>query len=192
MNSFREFIKGITPITDREFEDSIKHFTKLNLGKGDYFIEQGKTCKQIAFINKGTLRTFYFNHKVEDITSCFCVESSFSTSYKSFILQEPSDLAIQAIEPAELLVINHDVLQKLYEKSVLWQNIGRIIAEKEFIAMEKYASVLNNETAKEKYLRLMQEQPVVLEKAKIKHIASFLGVTSRTLSRIRQEVAEGI
>lgn len=192
MNNFKEFIKTIVPITDSEFTDSIKYFKKVNLKKGDYFIQQGKICKQIAFINKGTLRTYYFNHKAEEITSCFCTENSFSTSYKSFILQEPSNLSIQAIEEVELLVIDYNVLQRLYETSISWQNIGRIIAEKEFIVMEKYAAVLNNETAKEKYLRLMEEQPIVLEKAKIKHIASFLGVTSRTLSRIRQEVAEGI
>ena len=113
-----------------------------------------------------------------------------TTSYKSFILQQPSNLILQAIEETQLLVIDYENLQKLYSKSAIWQTIGRAVAEREYIVMEQYASVLNNETAKEKYLRLLKEQPNVLQKANIEDIASYLGVTRRTLSRIRQEISK--
>ena len=165
-------------------------FTAQILQKGDFFVRQGKVCGQIAFINKGTLRTFYVNDKAEETTSCFCTENNLTTSYKSFILQEPSNLSVQALEDTELLVINYDDLQKLYRTSIVWQNIGRAVAEKEYIVMEQYASVLNNETAKEKYLRLLKEQPNVLQKANVEDIASYLGITRRTLSRIRQEISK--
>ena len=85
--------------------------------------------------------------------------------------------------------MDYDKLQDLYRSSRVWQNIGRLMAEMAYIDMEQYASVLNNETAKEKYLRLLEEQGEVLHKANIEHIASYLGVTRRTLSRIRQEIA---
>ena len=78
----------------------------------------------------------------------------------------------------------------MYATSPTWQNIGRKVAEKEYIVMEKYASVLNNETAKEKYMRLINEQPSVIHKATVEDIASYLGVTRRTLSRIRQEISK--
>ncbi|MBW0177100.1 Crp/Fnr family transcriptional regulator [Sediminibacterium sp.] len=190
MDKFKQFLKSIAPITDDEFEDTITFFTEQNLQKGEFFVKQDKVCRHIAFIVKGTLRTFYINNKSEETTSCFCTENSFTTSYKSFILQEPSNLSIQAIEETELLVIDYDNLQKLYHSSAIWQNIGRIIVEQEYIEMEKYASVLNNENAKEKYLRLLKEQPTVIQKAKVEDIASYLGVTRRTLSRIRQEVSK--
>ena len=93
-----------------------------------------------------------------------------------------------ALEKTELLVINFDNIQKLYAESANWQTIGRLVSEKEFIVMEQYASVLNNETAKEKYLRLLNEQPEILQKASINYIASYLGITRRTLSRIRKEI----
>ena len=99
-------------------------------------------------------------------------------------------MILQAIEDTQLLVIDYENLQKLYAKSVVWQTIGRVVAEREYIVMEQYASVLNNETAKEKYLRLLKEQPNVLLKANIEDIASYLGVTRRTLSRIRQEISK--
>jgi CRP-like cAMP-binding protein len=99
-------------------------------------------------------------------------------------------LSIQALEDTELFVIDYDKLQKLYSTSIDWQNIGRQIAEREYFIMEQYASVLNNESAKEKYLRLLNEQPEVLQKASVEDIATYLGVTRRTLSRIRQEISK--
>lgn len=190
MDKFKQFLKKIAPITDREFAEAISLFTERNLQKGEYFVEQDKVCQHIAFILKGTLRIFYINNKSEDTTSCFCTVNNFTTSYKSFVLQQPSNLSIQAIEETELLVLDYSSLQELYRSSLLWQNIGRIVAEQEYIVMEEYASVLNNETAKEKYLRLLKEQPTVVQKASVEDIASYLGVTRRTLSRIRKEIAE--
>ena len=190
INNFKSFIKQLIPISDTEFEQTVIFFKEQTLQKGDFFVKQDKICRQIAFINKGTLRTFYMNDKAEETTSCFCTENRLTTSYKSFILQQPSHLSIQALEDTELLVIDYEHLQKLYSTSPIWQNVGRIIAEKEYIIMEQYASVLNNETAKEKYLRLFKEQPQVIQRVAVKHIASYLGITTRTLSRIRREIKE--
>jgi CRP-like cAMP-binding protein len=190
VDRLKHFLKNIAPISDQEFEEIKSYFTEQHLQKGDFFVKQDKICRHIAFIVKGTLRTYYLNDKAEEITSCFCTENNLTTSYKSFILQEPSNLILQAIEDTQLLVIDYENLQKLYSGSAVWQTIGRVIAEKEYMAMEKYASVLNNETAMEKYLRLLKEQPVVLQKANIGDIASYLGVTRRTLSRIRQEISK--
>ena len=189
-NNFKNFIRQITPLSETEFEQTIIFFAEKTLQKGDFFVKQNKVCRQIAFINKGSLRTFYINDKAEEITSCFCTENSLTTSYKSFIMQQSSTLSIQALEETELLVIDYDHLQKLYDTSNVWQKIGRVVAEKEYIVMEQYASVLNNETAKEKYLRLLKEQPNVLQKANVEDIASYLGITRRTLSRIRQEISK--
>ena len=190
MDKFKQFIQQIAPITDKEFADTIGYFAQQNLKKNDFFVKQNKVCQHIAFILKGTLRTFYINNKADEITSCFCTENNFTTSYKSFILQQPSNLSVQALEDTTLLVIDYNNLQKLYKSSPIWQFIGRAIAEQEYLVMEKYASVLNNETAKEKYLRLLQEQPTVIQKATVENIASYLGITRRTLSRIRQEISK--
>jgi CRP-like cAMP-binding protein len=153
-----------------------------------FFVEQGKVCKHIAFVNKGLLRTFYLNDKAEIVTSCFCSENKFATSYRSLILQIPSTISIQALEETELLVIEYKDLQELYASSVAWQNVGRKITEREYFVMEQYASILNNETAKEKYLRLLAEQPEIIQKSPVQFIASYLGITTRTLSRIRKEI----
>jgi CRP-like cAMP-binding protein len=184
------FLQQLAPISDKELIESLSFFQELTLGKNDYFIQQGKLCRNIGFVVSGSLKTFYVNEKAEKITSCFCSKNDLTTSYKSFITQTPSTHSIQALELSKLMVIDFDNLQKLYENSVSWQNIGRRIAEKEYFNMEQYASVLNTETAKEKYLRLLDEQPRVLQTASIEDIASYLGITRRTLSRIRQEISK--
>lgn len=188
MDPFKQFLQNIVPITDEEFANSIPLFTKQYLGKGEYLIRQDQVCKHIAFIVKGSFRTYYLNDKGEETTSCFCTENGFTTSYKSFIFQEPSTLSIQAIEDSEILTIDYDKLHFLYNSSTVWLHIGRIVSEQQYLSLEKYASVLNNESAKEKYLRLLKEQPSVIHKATVEDIASYLGITRRTLSRIRQEI----
>lgn len=184
---FKALIQQLVKISDEEFNQSAKYFEPLRLKKGEFFVEEGKVCKHIAYVHKGMLRTFYINDKAEAVTSCFCSKNKFTTSYKSLILQQPSSSSIQAMEDTDLLVIKYDDLQKLYATSEAWHKVGRLLTEQEYLVMEQYASILNNETAKQKYLRLLKEQPEVIQKSPVHFIASYLGITTRTLSRIRKE-----
>ena len=189
MEDLKTFLQSIAPLSDAEWEASRATFQSRVLQKGDFFVQHGQLCRQIAFIQYGTLRNYYLNERAEEVTACFCTERQFATSYKSFITQEASTLALEAIEETAIFTLEYEELQKMYARSAAWQTIGRTLAEREYIVMERYASVLNNESAKEKYLRLMREQPSVIQKAKVEHIASYLGVTRRTLSRIRKEIS---
>jgi CRP-like cAMP-binding protein len=192
VDKFKAFLQKISPISDQEFEQTQSNFKEITLKKGEFFVKKDAVCKHIAFIVSGILKTYYLNDKAEETTSCFCTPSHLTTSYKSFLEQIPSKLIIQAIEDTQLLVIDYVSLQNLYKNSIVWQSIGRAVAESEYMVMEQYASILNNETAKEKYLRLLNEQPNVIQKASVSDIASYLGVTRRTLSRIRQEISKPI
>ena len=189
MEKLKAFLLELTPFSDGEFEDWKKYFRVINLRKGEYLFEHGKICKQIAFIKEGSLRSYYLNDKSEEITACFRSEMNVISSYRSFVLKEPSILSVVALEDSQLIVLDYDNLQKLYQESTAWLIIGRILAEREYIHMEEYAGVLNHEKAKEKYLRLLNEQGDLVMKLNVEHVASYLGVTRRTLSRIRQEMS---
>lgn len=190
MDKFKRFLKNFAPISDKDYADTISYFKEQVLKKDEFFVRQNKVCKHIGFIISGTIRIYYTNQKLEDTTYGFCQENCITTSFKSFIFQTPSQLTLQALEDSTLLTITYDDLNILYRDYPIWQNIGRIITQNEFLNMEQYASVLNNESAKEKYLRLINEQPQILQKAKVEDIASYLGVTRRTLSRIRLEISK--
>lgn len=186
---FMEKVKSYAEMSENDLARAYPFLKLVKLKKNDFFVKKGQVCKEIAFVNKGLLRTFYTNTKSEEVTYCFCSEHFFTTSFQSFITQKPSKLTIHAMEETELITINYEDLQMLYAKSAAWQELGRKVAEKEYLQMAAYAAVLNNESAKEKYMRLLNEQPQIALKASVEHIASYLGVTRRTLSRIRKELS---
>ncbi|WP_431241475.1 Crp/Fnr family transcriptional regulator [Flavobacterium sp. P21] len=116
MESFNLFLKSIAPISDQEFENYSPYFKIRTLARNSYFAQIGKISHEVAFIKKGSLRTYYINEKSEEVTSCFCSENNLTTSYKSFISQRPSELSIQAVEDTELITISYNDLQILYQK----------------------------------------------------------------------------
>jgi CRP-like cAMP-binding protein len=189
IENFKKFLISITPVADDELEEILFSFKPKILKKNTFFIQQGKICRQVAYINKGTLRGFYINDKGEEITSCFCIENNFTTSYTSLIQQQPSKISIQTLEDTELLVMDYEALQKLFTTNSAWQRIGRLVAENRFIIMEEYSCLLSGTTAKDKYLQLLREKPVILQKASLEAISSYLGITRRTLSRIRNDIS---
>lgn len=187
--ALRTKIDSITPISDDEFDQSFRLFNRTQIKKGAYFVEAGKVCNQIGFIGKGILRTFVTKENGQEATTCFCSENQFTTSFRSLITQAPSQFTIQSIEESELLTLEYSHLQFLYKNTKSWSTIGRILAEREYLNMQSHALALNQETAKDKYLRLLKEQPLVAQRAPVQQIASYLGVTRETLSRIRNQVA---
>lgn len=176
-------------MSDDEFDQSFRLFKRTQIKKGGYFVEAGKVCHQVGFIGKGILRTYVTKDNGLEATICFCSENQFTTSFKSLITQSPSQFSIQSIEESELLTLEYRHLQYLYNNTKVWSTIGRILAEGEYLNMQSHALALNQETAKDKYLRLLTEQPLVAQRAPVQQIASYLGVTRETLSRIRNQVA---
>lgn len=188
--AFKNYLNTLLPLSEADFSAAFMYFKELHLKKGEYFIEQGKVCKQVAYIYSGLLKSYYTDTKGQSTPTCFCTPGSFTSSYRSFILETASDISIEALEDTVLLVINKEDLTRLYETGATWLNISRLSTEKELLQTEHYVASLNNDTAKEKYLRLIQQQPAVLQKAAVADIASYLGVTRRTLTRIRKELLQ--
>ncbi len=190
--SFYKFLQTIAVFSKSEFDKSLSSFQLKTLEKDENWIKKGTTCREIAFIKSGMLRSFYHDSNGNEVTSCFCVSGQMSTSFKSFITQSSSHLTIVAVERSELVTINYSRLQSLYKSVPIWQEINRLIAEKEYLSLWNYAYSLNTETAIQKYLRLQKEQPYILQKAAVQDVASYLGITRETLSRIRKKIASQI
>lgn len=190
INNLYSFLNSICEFSKSDFEKSSSFFKPRNLMKGEIWIDYNKICREMAFINRGLLRSSYIDGKGNEITSCFCAPNSMASSFKSFISQSPSNLQLQAIENTELLIIKNDNLQKLYKEVPVWERLGRILMEKEYLSLWNYANSLNTEQAQERYLKLMEGQPEVVNKAPVQDIASYLGITRETLSRIRKKVVQ--
>ena len=189
-NGFYVFLNAICEISKYEFDKSISLFELKTLKKSEIWVDYNKVCGEMAYINNGLLRTMYIDDKGNEVTSCFCLRNSMASSFKSFISQTPSHQRIEALENTDLLVIRYDSLQKLYRDVPVWERIGRILMEKEYVSLWNYAYSLNTEQAHDRYIRLIKNQPEVVQKAPVQSIASYLGISRETLSRIRKKIIQ--
>jgi len=170
------------------YEKASPYLSTIHLKAGEYFLQHGKISRTIGFIEKGLFRMFYL-HDGKEITNCFCKENTITCSYRSLITKQESDFAIQAIEDSTLTVFSYDSLQKLYEKDLFWQQVGRMEAESEYISTECHNRFLNDLSATERYLQLLEEDNDLFQRVPLNHIASYLQVSPETLSRIRKKIS---
>lgn len=188
MESFNKYLKQFPHYSPKVFEDIRPHLSVMNIDAGEYFLRHGKTSRNIAFIKKGLLRLFYLNDGKE-VTNCFCKENTITTSYSSLITQQESDMAIQAIEPSQLIVFSYDTLQKMYEQDLFWQQLGRLAAENEFITTECHNRFLRDLTATDRYKQILENDSELLQRVPLNYLANYLQIVPETLSRIRNKLA---
>lgn len=185
--NFKKYLTNLVQMDDETFNLSLDYLKFVRLKKNEYLVKENAICNEIAFINKGLFRIFYLKDGIE-INTCFCTENSITSSFESFINRVPSNQNIQALENSELITLSFDNLMKLYELSPDWQKTSRLLTERECLRLSNRLSSLSFEPAKEKYLNLFRTQPEVIKRVSIQHIASYIGVSRETLSRIRSQI----
>jgi CRP-like cAMP-binding protein len=173
-------------------EDSWKiiesSFTLKSLNKGDILLREGQICKFVAYNTDGILRE-YFNHNGTDTTSDFILQDTFFSAYSSFINQTPSNVYLEALTNSKILVMDYQTKQKLFETVPEWDRLARKITEQHYKEKEKRSNMLASMTAEEKYNELFNYgNSEIVKRIPLKYIASYLGITPETLSRIRKKL----
>ena len=161
--------------------------TPLRLKKNDILQPIGHTCRTIYFVQKGIARIFYYKDGI-DITECFAAENQIIARVESLFTQRPSQKGIQIIEDAELVAINATVLFGLYDQYPGIERLFRKIFEQGYVDTVNRLESLQFYSAEERYTRLLEEMPELLQRVPLKYIASYLGITQVSLSRIRAGV----
>ncbi len=157
-----------------------------SFSKDQVIINVDGRCDTMFFINKGLIRGYYIADGKE-ITNWFAKEQEFATCFYAFIARKPSFEVIEALEDCEVLSLSYSSLQALYRHFPETERIGRIITENYYIKLEERILSLQFKTAKERYQNLISSKPYLLQRASLGQIASYLGITQETLSRIRAE-----
>lgn len=171
----------------RELEAELNLIVETILfSKGKKIINSNERCDAIYFVKKGLVRGYYLDDGKE-VTNWFAQESEFATCFYSFITNSFSFEIIEALEDCELVKIPYSSLQNLYVKFPETERIGRIITENYYIKLEERILNLQFKTAKERYHKLVLSKPLLLQRVALGQIASYLGITQETLSRIRAE-----
>ena len=155
--------------------------------KNELIKEPNKKEKHLSIIVKGSAGIFLWK---ENSTICLdlCYENEFFGDYMSFLTQTPTELFTQAIERTEILSISYSDLNELYESSDMALHIGKIASESLYIHKQTQQIDLLMLTAEERYLKLLQRQPQIIQRTPQKHIASYLGITPESFSRIRKKI----
>jgi CRP-like cAMP-binding protein len=159
-------------------------FEKITLAKNEYLLKEGKICRHLYFLEKGVLRGFYTLEEKE-ITHWFGFENDFVTSFHSFITAEPSVENIQLLESCMLWRIAKEKLTALFDRYHEIERLVRIVNEKYYIRLEERYVNAQFKTAAERYENLLLQSPHIIERVSLGHIASYLGISQETLSRIR-------
>lgn len=152
--------------------------------RGEIIVSQGKVCDELFFIRKGFLRGFHYK-KGQEITSWFGFENDFATSTYSFVSQKIGFENIEVIEDCILYSIRYEDLNNIYHKYPEFNYVGRLLTEKYYLELMERTLSLQFQTAGESYQQLIADRPQILQRASLGHIASYLGISQETLSRIR-------
>ena len=165
----------------------IKSFFKYNsVAKGSLLIEYGKLADKALFIISGYLRYFKVIESGEELAIHLYAPNDFATSLNSFFLDKKSEETLQAITDCEFLSISKNDLEKLYAADYKWQIFGRKLMESFLIEKEERIIEQLSLTAHAKYLKLIKNQPDIVQNVSSKYIASFIGIQPESLSRIRK------
>ncbi len=160
------------------------HLKPKTLAKGDFLLKEGTVCHHLYFLETGCLRGFY-NLDGKEITHWFGFENDFVTSFYSFITQKPSVENLQVLENSELWSISYESLMKLYDEFPEIERLGRMANEKYYIRLEERYVNFQFKTAAERYELLLEKMPHILQRVALGYVASYLGISQETLSRIR-------
>jgi len=186
--AFYEYISRFVQLSDDEVRMMDSIMTLRELRKKEIFVEDNKVCMKVLFINQGYFRFYHFDVNGNEITSDFYFAPCFITSYTSFITGNPSFVNVQAMVDMEVLEFNKSDLYELYLKSPVIERLGRLIAESVAITSEEHMFLLLNQTAEMRYKRLLELNPLYVNTIPLQYIASYLGITKETLSRMRKSI----
>jgi CRP-like cAMP-binding protein len=163
-------------------------FTEMQLEAGAFLLEEGKVCKNVAFINHGLMR-YFINDDGEERTMYFNKENEFVSYYPSFLSHLPSETYIQALEPTELFVIDYANLQTFYEKVSGGQKFGRLAIEQVFLSAMKQLNSFYTDAPEKRYQEFLLSYPGLAQRIPQYYIASYVGIKPQSLSRIRKRIS---
>jgi len=164
--------------------DLITSKTKeIELRKDDYFIEAGKVLKQVGFIVEGIFRVCYYNNKGEEITKIFIEEN-----HLLLARNEPFTEYVQAATDCKLVVISNADWKTIGDTIVGWDSIIQKITNKSLTEKLERVSPLVSQDATTRYLEFVEKYPTLVNRIPLAYIASYLGITQQSLSRIRKNI----
>ncbi len=186
------FIKKNIPniiVTQVGLDTIAEHFEEIDFSKNEYLLKQGKVSGYY-YLAEGFVRAFTFDTNGNEITTFFYPHDRVAFEAASFFLRQPSTEYLQAVTDCKVYVTNFEKLNMLFHSVPEFREFARAMLVKEFVAYKQRTLSMINKSAEERYANLIADNNEIFQYAQLKHIASYLGITDTSLSRIRKEFAK--
>ena len=186
----RKHILKRIDLTDEEFERCTTFFIPKKLRRHQFLLQEGEVCKSIVFVVKGCLRCYSVDDKGEEHIVQFAIEDWWISEPYSALTGEPSEYNIDALEDSELLILERSAEERLLLEIPKFERLFRILLENRFVATQRRINATLSTSAEERYLSFLKLYPAIAQRVPQSQIASYLGITPQSLSRIRKELAD--
>jgi CRP-like cAMP-binding protein len=183
MAELSDFIQSQVAIAEEDLQQVVSHFELRSVKKNKHLLRQGQVASEYIFIRTGGVR-IYAAAGGREVTGWIALEGEFFAELGSLKTQQPTRFNIQAMEDTQIQCINHLAMEKLYKACPAWQEFGRKVWETAFTRVVEGIIAHQTLTAEERYTQLLTRSDLV-QRVPLKHLASFLGVTPTSLSRLR-------
>ncbi|MEZ0541869.1 Crp/Fnr family transcriptional regulator [Fibrella arboris] len=166
------------------------HFDEKVIGKNDYFLKEGTVSNEYLFVVDGLLRAFTFDTDGNEVTTYFYSKNRVVFEAASFFMRTVSTENIQALTDCMGYAITFDKLNGLFHSVPEFREFGRAMLVREFVAFKQRTLAMINKKAEERYIDLIESNRDIFQYAQLRYIASYLGITDTSLSRIRREFSK--
>lgn len=184
------FIQQTVTIRDSVAVSIANKFEPKTFNKNDFLLNQGQICNDFIFLETGFVRAFTLDTKGNEVTTNFYSQNSIIVEVTSYFKRIPTNENIQALSDCKAWIGNYDTLQRLFHSIPEFREFGRSILVNGFIALKERTMAMINLTAEQRYEHLIQTRPDIFQIAPLKLIATYLGITDTSLSRIRKEITQ--
>lgn len=188
IQEYLDKLSELSPLSVSTREQIISCISTRKIAKGEKLLEHQEVCGHLYFVQSGLMRIFYYKNG-RDITEWFATEKQFLFSIRSYFEGSPSKLIIEALEDSEIILLSKNCMEGLRKDNLEVANMLIEAFSKSLILSQIRMESIQFESARHRYEMLLKNQPEILHKAPLQHIASFLGITQETLSRIRSKIS---
>lgn len=187
MTELDQYIKSYFGVVENNDLDTIVSFFKTTtIKKGDFLLKQGNRCRSLTFIHSGLLRMFA-STDTKEVTQWISTKGYFTGDLSSFLFETPSHLSIQALADAQISTISKENYKRLGDLLPKWHEFEKLFITRCFITLEQRIFSHLSMTAEERYQAFFEQNPTLFNQVPLQYIASMLGMTPETFSRIRKK-----
>jgi CRP-like cAMP-binding protein len=176
-------------LTKKEWSLWERFFVARSVRKRQFLMQAGESCNQSTFVNSGCLRLYSTDPRGEEHVIQFAIRDWWIGDMRSYLSGEPAAYSLDALQDSEILVIDKAAREELLDTAPKADRYFRLLMESHFLATDRRIDTLLRSSAEERYLAFLKTYPALVEQIPQGQIASYLGITPQSLSRIRKEIS---